>query len=190
MPGLKYTRSKSLAGLSHLRNQFNYGVDFYAARQEVINRLQFVQNLPQGVTPQISPMTPTGELLRYAITSPKDALGRPLYTLGDLKALQDWVLQREFKRIPGVIDVTGCGGVGNSYEVHPDPAPLQRYPLWLVQVQNGLGNGNLNVGADVLFQEPNAFNVRGVGLFGRGIDPAQEVLGWTDAASAARHIRA
>src|SRR5262245_23935751 len=68
MPGLKYTRSKSLAGLSHLRNQFEYGVDYYAARQEVINRLQFVQGLPAGVNPGISPMTPTGELIRYTVS--------------------------------------------------------------------------------------------------------------------------
>src|SRR5215210_3318919 len=61
MPGLQYTRSKSLAGLSHLRNQFRYGFDYLAARQEVINRLQFVSGLlPSGVSPQISPMTPTG----------------------------------------------------------------------------------------------------------------------------------
>src|SRR5207244_6634313 len=71
MPGLKYTRSKSLFGLSHLRNQFDYGIDFYKARQEVINRLQFVTNLPSGVTPQISPMTPTGELVRYTLDSPR-----------------------------------------------------------------------------------------------------------------------
>src|SRR5207244_7122890 len=64
MPGLKYTRSKSLFGLSHLRNQFEYGIDYYKARQEVINRLQFVEALPSGVSPQISPMTPTGELVR------------------------------------------------------------------------------------------------------------------------------
>src|SRR5437588_4792254 len=81
MPGLKYTRSKSLFGLSHLRNQFDYGIDFYKARQEVINRLQFTQQLPAGVNPQISPMTPTGELLRYTLNSPKDRLGRPFYSL-------------------------------------------------------------------------------------------------------------
>src|SRR2546429_8557871 len=94
MPGLKYTRSKSLAGLSHLRNQFDYGIDFYKARQEVINRLQFVSNLPEGVTPQISPETPTGEIFRYTLSSPKDALGRDIYTLNDLKDLQDWTLER------------------------------------------------------------------------------------------------
>src|SRR6516225_3139606 len=57
MPGLTYTRSKSLAGLCHLRNQFEYGVDYYAARQEVINRLSQVQGLPNGINPQISPFT-------------------------------------------------------------------------------------------------------------------------------------
>src|ERR671932_2292874 len=54
MPGLKYTRTKSLFGLCHMRNQFEYGVDYFKARQEVINRLQFTQALPPGVTPQIS----------------------------------------------------------------------------------------------------------------------------------------
>src|SRR5205085_3438446 len=80
MPGLKYTRSKSLAGLSHLRNQFDHGIDFYKARQEVINRLQNVQDLPSGVNPQISPTTPTGEILRYTLRSPKDSLRRDIYT--------------------------------------------------------------------------------------------------------------
>src|SRR6266478_4110287 len=89
MPGLKYTRSKSLFGLSHLRNQFDYGIDFYAARQEVINRLQFAQQLPAGVSPQISPMTPTGELMRYTLVNPKDSLGRNIYTLNELQAVDD-----------------------------------------------------------------------------------------------------
>src|SRR5271167_3512319 len=62
MPGLKYTRTKSLFGLSHLRNQFEYGFDYEKARQEVINRLLFAQQLPPGVTPQISPQSPTGEI--------------------------------------------------------------------------------------------------------------------------------
>src|SRR2546421_4951770 len=89
MKDLKYTRSKSLAGLSHLRNQFHYGVDYYAARQEVINRLSFVQGLPGGVAPQLSPFTPTGELIRYTLGAPKDSSGRDGYPLWDLKALED-----------------------------------------------------------------------------------------------------
>src|SRR6516164_506766 len=66
MPNLKYTRSKSLFGLSHLRNQFEYGYDFDKAKQEVINRLSQAQ-LPSGVVPQISPETPTGEIYRYTL---------------------------------------------------------------------------------------------------------------------------
>ena len=85
MPGLQYTRSKSLFGLSHLASQFEYGVDYNKARQEVINRLSQVQ-LPPGFTPQISPRTPTGEIYRYTLTSPKDAAGQDIYTLNDLKA--------------------------------------------------------------------------------------------------------
>src|SRR5438128_2171794 len=89
MPGLTSCRSKSLFGLSHLRNQFDYTVDFDRAKQEVINRLQNAP-LPAGVNPQISPASPTGEILRYTLSCPKDALGKPLYVLNDLKALQDY----------------------------------------------------------------------------------------------------
>src|SRR3954471_3508675 len=80
MPGLQSTRSKSLFGLAHLRNQFDYSRDYDQAKQDVINRLASV-NLPAGVTPQISPASPTGEILRFTLRCPKDALGRPLYTL-------------------------------------------------------------------------------------------------------------
>ena len=101
LPGLNYTRSKSLFGLSHLRNQFDYGIDFERARQEVINRMQAAL-LPGNVVPQISPQTPTGEIYRYTLTNPRDALGRPVYELRDLKSLQDFTLDREFKRIPRI----------------------------------------------------------------------------------------
>jgi cobalt-zinc-cadmium resistance protein CzcA len=180
MPGLKYTRSKSLAGLSHLRNQFDYGVDFYKARQEVINRLQFTQGLPPGVSPQISPMTPTGELMRYTIANPRDREGHelPVYNLNDLKALQDWRLERTFRRIPRIIDVVGFGGSVKRYEVHPDPDRLRKYGITLAQLSNAVAAGNANVGGDYLFQGQTVLNVRGVGLIGGGLDPAQQVLGY------------
>ncbi len=126
MPGLKYTRSKSLFGLSHLRNQFDYGIEYNKAKQEVINRLAAAQ-LPAGVTPTISPATPTGEIFRYTLRSPKDALGREIYTLNDLKSLQDWVLEREFRRIPRIAAVTSSGGMVKRYEIHPDPERLKRF---------------------------------------------------------------
>ena len=88
MPGLQYTRSKSMFGLAHLRNQFLYEVDFSVARQEVLNRLAAVE-LPQGVRPQISPASPIGEIFRYTLTNPKDPEGKPIYSLNDLKTLQD-----------------------------------------------------------------------------------------------------
>src|ERR1700722_2093823 len=92
MPGLKTTLSKSLYGLTHLRNVFQYGYDYDKARQEVINRLQFTAALPSGVTPVISPASPIGEIFRYTIRGPKNALGQEIYTINDLKALQDWYL--------------------------------------------------------------------------------------------------
>ncbi len=74
MPGLKYTQTQSMFELCHIRNQFEYGVDQPAARQEVLNRLQMAQ-LPAGITPAISPQSPTGEIFRYVLTNPK--VGRP-----------------------------------------------------------------------------------------------------------------
>src|SRR5947209_7750481 len=94
MPGLTYTRSKSLFGLSHLRCQFDYGAPYDRSRQEVINRLQQV-TLPPNVTPQISPASPIGEIYRYTLINPKDPFGNPVYDLRDLKAIEDYTLERE-----------------------------------------------------------------------------------------------
>jgi cobalt-zinc-cadmium resistance protein CzcA len=189
MPGLKYTRSKSLFGLAHLRNQFEYGIEFEKARQEVINRLQFTQQLPPGVTPQLSPETPTGEIFRYTLRSPKDSSGRDIYSPNDLKALQDWVLEREFRRVPRIIDVTSSGGSVKRYEIHPDPDRLKRYGITLQQLQNALANSNANVGGDYVIQGDVALNVRSVGLIGGGQDPVLKVLGMKDPVAAAARLR-
>jgi cobalt-zinc-cadmium resistance protein CzcA len=177
LPNLSYTRSKSLYGLSHLRNQFEYGVDYYKAKQEIINRLQNL-SLPAGVTPQISPFTPTGELMRYTLSSPKDALGRDIYTLNDLKALNDWTLVRQLRRVPRIADVSSFGGTVKRYEIHPDPDQLKRYGISLSALQNAIANSNANVGADPLPSGGTTVNVRGIGLLGGGLDPAQRVLGF------------
>jgi cobalt-zinc-cadmium resistance protein CzcA len=180
MPGLKYCRSKSLFGLSHLRLQFEYGFDYKDARQEVINRLQFTQPLPPGVTPQISPESPTGEIFRYVLDGPRDGSGRDIYTLNDLKALQDWVLEREFRRVPRIVDVSSSGGTVKRYEIHPDPERLKQFGITLQQVQAALTNANANVGGDYVIQGSVAMNVRSVGLIGGGLDPVQQVLGMRD----------
>jgi cobalt-zinc-cadmium resistance protein CzcA len=190
MPGLQVTRSKSLFGLSHLRNQFHYGISYKDAKQEVINRLQFVTNLPPNVTPQISPETPTGEIYRYTLTSPKNALDQDIYTLNDLKALQDWLLQREFKRVERIIDVTGVGGTVKRYEVHPDPERLRRYGITLQQLQNTIAGSNANVGGDYLKQGPIVQVVRNVGVIGSGKDPMEIAVAMKTPEEAAAFLRA
>jgi cobalt-zinc-cadmium resistance protein CzcA len=189
MPHLTYTRSKSLAGLSHLRNQFEYGVDYFAARQEVINRLAFVTGLPSGVNPQISPFTPTGELIRYTVSNPKSHAGREIYTLNDLKALQDWTLDREFRRLPRIAGLTSFGGTVKRYEVRPDPEQLKRYGITLAQFSSAISSSNANTGAGYLVQGGTAVNVRGIGLFGRGLDPMQHAMTLRHARLAATHLR-
>jgi cobalt-zinc-cadmium resistance protein CzcA len=190
MPGLQYTRTKSLFGLAHLRCQFEYGHSFKEARQEVINRLASLsQPLPPGVAPQISPQSPTGEIYRYTLRTPKDRYGNEIYTLNDLKALQDWVLEREFRRLPRIADVTSSGGTVKRYEIHADPERLRRYGVTLAQVQNALTNSNQNAGGDLMVKGNTVLSVRAIGLFGGGQDPVTEVLGATDPVAAARKLR-
>jgi cobalt-zinc-cadmium resistance protein CzcA len=189
MPRLKTTLSKSLYGLSHLRNVFEYGHDYEQARQEVINRLQFVEGLPPGVNALLSPANPIGEIYRYTLKSPTNALGQPIYALNDLKALQDWLLEREFRRVPGVIDVTSQGGTVKRYEVHPDPERLKAFGITLQQVQNALASSNANVGGDYLFRGRTTLMVRTVGVIGGGKDPIERAIGMPTPQAAARYLR-
>jgi cobalt-zinc-cadmium resistance protein CzcA len=181
MPGLKYTRSYSQFGLSDVRCQFEYGHDYNAARQEVINRLAVMtQPLPPGVTPVLSPESPTGEIYRYTLNCPKDGAGQDIYTLNDLKALQDWVLEREFRRVNRIVDLTSFGGTVKRYEIHPDPDRMKQLGITLGQIQAALTNANQNVGGDYVMSGPVAMNTRVIGLFGAGLDPVTAVLGMKD----------
>src|SRR5271157_756241 len=193
MPGLKKINSKSLFGLSDLKMTWHYGSDYtyQTARQEVINRLATIsQPLPNGVTPAISPESPTGEIYRYVLKVPKDASGRELYTLNDIKAMQDWVLEREFRRVPRIVDVSSFGGTVRRYEVQPDPDRLRRYGITLGQLQATLANSNATVGGDYINPGQVAMTVRSVGLFGGGLDPVNRVLGLKSPSAAASILRA
>jgi heavy metal efflux system protein len=193
MPGLNSIHSKSLYGLSDLKMNWNYGHNYTyeAGRQEVINRLATIsQPLPANVTPQISPESPTGEIYRYVLNSPKDAAGREIYTLNDLKALQDWVLEREFRTVPRIVDVCGWGGTVRRYEVQPNPDLLRKFGLTLIQLQNAISNANATVGGDYVDQGEVAMTVRSVGLFGGGTDPTVKVLGLKSPAQASAILRA
>jgi cobalt-zinc-cadmium resistance protein CzcA len=164
MPGLEDLRSTSIAGLNDIKCQFAYGTDYLKARQEVINRIGMVDNLPAGVTPRLSPWSPTGEIVRYVVEGPG-------YTLNQLKALQDWVLNRALKQVPGVIDVTGYGGTVKQYQVLIDPRLLRQYNVTLQQVEDAISKSNGNVGGDLLTLGSQAHVVRAIGLIGGGKDP-------------------
>ena len=112
------------------------------------------------MSPNISPESPTGEIYRYVLRSPKDAFGRDIYTLNDLKALQDWVLEREFRTVQRIVDVTSFGGTVRRYEVQPDPDRMRRYGVTLAQLQTALANSNATVGGDYVNQGHVAFTVR------------------------------
>src|SRR4051795_327086 len=143
MPGLESLRSTSVAGLNDIKCQFAYGTDYWSARQEVINRIGFVSNLPQKVQPGLSPWSPTGEIVRYVLEGPG-------YTTNQLKAVQDWVLNRALKTVPGVIDVTGFGGTVKQYQVLIDPRLLKQYGVTMSQVEEAISRSNANVGGDLL----------------------------------------
>jgi cobalt-zinc-cadmium resistance protein CzcA len=190
MPGLKSIRSQSLFGLSDLKMNWNYGYTYESARQEVINRLATIsQPLPPSVSPGISPESPTGEIYRYILKVPKDRAGREIYTLNDVKALQDWVLEREFRTVPRIVDVTSFGGTVRRYEVQADPDRLRRYGITLSQLQTALSNSNATVGGDYVNQGQVALTVRSVGLFGGGTDPVNKVLGMKSPRQAGSTLR-
>jgi cobalt-zinc-cadmium resistance protein CzcA len=175
LPNLTFMRTKSLAGLSHMRCQFEYGIDYNKAKQEIINRIPQA-TLPAGVLAQPSPFTPTGELMRYTLRTPRDALGREIYTLDDLKALNDWNIVRDLRRTPRIADISSFGGTVKRYEIHPDPDRLRRYGVTLAQLTAAISNSNANIGANPLTNGGTVVNVRGIGLLGGGLDPVQRVL--------------
>ncbi|MEI8016675.1 MAG: efflux RND transporter permease subunit [Schlesneria sp.] len=188
MPGLKSTRSKSLFGLSHVRNQFEYGTDFFRAKLEVLNRM-YTASLPNGITPTLANTTPTGEIYRYIVKGPKDALGHDLYTSSDLKSIEDWVLEREFRRIPRIADVVSFGGAIKRYEIQPHPERLKAYGISLEQLQKAISENNSNVGGDFVIQGPTVQAVRGLGLIGGGLDPARTYPTDADPTAVALHLR-
>ncbi len=163
IPGLEDMRSTSIAGLNDIKCQFSYGTDYYKARQEVINRITMIDNLPTGITPKLSPWSPTGEIVRYVLEGPS-------YTLNQLKAVQDWVLNRELKKVDGVIDVTGFGGTTKQYQVLVDTRLLRQYNVTLQQVEDAISRSNANVGGNLMTLGSQTHVVRAIGLLGKGKD--------------------
>src|SRR6516225_5419921 len=160
MPGLEHIRSQSLFGLSDVKCYFSWDTTYKDARQEVVNRIQFV-TLPPGMQASLSPWNAIGELFRYRV------VGKG-FTLADLKTAEDWILERQFKQVPGVIDVTSYGGLTKQYQIGVDPYRLRGHGVTLQQLISAVQNANQNVGGQRLTMGEQSFDVRGIGLFGGG----------------------
>jgi cobalt-zinc-cadmium resistance protein CzcA len=163
-------RSSSLFGLSDVKVQFTYAYTYEEAQQEVLNRLSQLAPLPGNIQPSISPTSPIGEIYRYRLVGP------PGFSLTDLKTLEDWVVERRFRAVPGVIDVTGWGGLTKTYDVAIDLTKLENFGLTLTQVLQALNNSNINVGGDLLNIGPQSAVVRGLGLIDSMEDVRNTVL--------------
>ncbi|HWW30993.1 MAG TPA: CusA/CzcA family heavy metal efflux RND transporter [Steroidobacteraceae bacterium] len=158
IPNVQAIRTISLFGLSDVKVQFTYDFTYTQAEQWVTNRLSQLGALPNGAQPQISPTSPIGEIFRYRVVGPAN------YSVTDLKTLQDWVLERRFKAVPGVIDVTGWGGKTKTYDIAIDQRKLVGYGLSIPQVLQALANANINVGGQTVNFGAQSAVVRGVGL--------------------------
>ena len=171
IPHVTSVRSISLFGLSDVRIAFTYDFTYEEAEQRVINRLSQLSSLPNGVVPQISPDSPIGEIYRYRVVGP------PGYSVMDLKTIQDWILERRFKAVPGVIDVTGWGGKTKNYEVVVDQRKLFALGVTIPQIQQALNNANINVGGQTVNFGPQSAVIRGVGLIHTMDDIRNTMLG-------------
>ena len=166
---LRTIRTISLYGLSDVKLQFSFDYTYEEALQQVLNRLSQLAPLPGNAQPTISPLSPTGEIFRYRLKGP------PNYSVLDLKTLQDWVLQRRFRAVPGVVDVTGWGGKTKTYELQVDFNKLVANGLTLPQVLQAVANANINVGGNTVNIGAQSAVVRGVGLI-RSIDDLNNTM--------------
>src|SRR5215467_6005943 len=156
-PKMVVMRSISLYGLSDIRLTFDEGTDDYFARQQIFQRIGDAQ-LPAGVTPSMAPLfSPSGLVYRYVLQSPDR-------TPQELKTLEDWVLERAYKAVPGVADDSGLGGTVMQYQVQLDPARLYGYHLTVQQVMTALAANNANAGGGFYSQGGQFYYVRGLGL--------------------------
>ena len=158
VPKLVSLRSISLFGLSQVTLVFEDGADPDYVRNQV-NQYLSVVTLPTGAQASLSPnATPIGEIYRYTLKAPQGYSGE------ELRALQDWVVERKLRTVPGVVDVVGFGGPTKQYQVQVDPLKLKSYNLSLQQVFTALANGNRNAGGSYVEHGSEMYVVRGLGF--------------------------
>jgi len=156
LPGLDVVRSISLYGLSDVRLVFKDGTDNYFARERVFEKLRDV-DVPDGVSPDVAPLfSPSGLVYRYVLQSPDRS---PM----ELKTIQDWVLSKAYKAVPGVADLSGFGGQTMQYQVVLDPTRLAGAGLSVPAVAEALGSNNGNAGGGFYSEGGQFYYVRGLG---------------------------
>src|ERR1700726_3319351 len=170
VPHMQVMRSISLYGLSDVIMTFQESTDDYFARQVVFQRMADAQ-LPSGVMPGLSPLfSPSGLVYRYVIESPDRSPQ-------ELKTLEDWVVERAYKSVPGVADDSGFGGTVMQYQVLLDPAKIYSYHTPVPQVLAALAANNANAGGGFYSQGSQFFYVRGLGLVTKTEDIGNIVVG-------------
>jgi heavy metal efflux system protein len=171
IPHLQHLRSNSLFGLSSLMLIFDDESDNDWNRQKVLERLSQVA-LPNNLQPQMgTDYSPVGQIYWYTLKSTN-----PQYDLMELKSIQDWTLEKQFRSVPDVVDVVSFGGPTREYQVRIDPNKLISYGLSIGAVEQQLANNNVNAGGSFLEAGLQEVNVRAIGLFDSAQDIAQTVL--------------
>jgi cobalt-zinc-cadmium resistance protein CzcA len=171
LPHLEHLRSASLFGLSSVMLIFDDNSDNDWNRSKVLERLSQV-NLPNNLQPQMgADWSPVGQIFWYTLRSTN-----PEYDLMELKSIEDWTLEKQFKSVPNVVDVSSFGGPTREYQVRLDPAKLVAYGLNISQVEQQLANNNVNAGGSFLEAGLQQINVRAVGLFTDVEDIGQTVV--------------
>src|SRR3954464_1177918 len=156
-PGLKFIRSNTVYGLGFIRLQFEYGRDYHFVRQQTISRLKEAV-LPAGVLPVISPAGGVSEIFRYELTGP------PGMDVMRLKALQDWVVERKLRVVPGVADVAVLGGKTKEFQAEINLDRMMAHGLTLPQIMTAISASNSNVGGRTIAIGEQSVNVRSIGV--------------------------
>jgi len=171
LPHLEHLRSTSLFGLSSIMLIFDDQSENDWNRQKALERLSQV-TLPQNLQPQLgSDYSPVGQIYWYSLISTN-----PEYDLMELKSLEDWVLEKQFKSVPNVVDVSSFGGITKEYQVAMDPNKLVEYALTIGTVEQQLSNNNVNAGGSFIQEGLQQINVRSIGLFDNVQDIGKTVL--------------
>ena len=171
LPHLAHLRSVSLFGLSSVMLIFDDNSENDWNRQKVLERLSQV-TLPNGLQPQMgTDWSPVGQIYWYTLKSTN-----PKYDLMELKSIEDWTLEKQFKAVPNVVDVSSFGGITREYQVRVDPNALVSHGLSIGQVEQQLANNNANAGGSFVEAGLQQINVRVQGLFRNVADIEQTAI--------------